>query len=263
MKTKKQFSLRLLTTFFLVFTFTAAWCLQTPAQKSKANTADERLLPPPDGEQFQKADDLIVPWRSSGCNNNFEFVEPNCHNVTEKEWKNTGVLDLYNEDGSIWYRFSLTYQSPDYFVKNTQMGLVPFATPDGFYGAPQIIILRLVAESSHWYEVEVNENTRARKFVLKKDPLWAKTSWSYWLYKGWRLMLGENHSALRDKPGGEIIEETSNAGIKSAKFLGADGDWAYVEIINNRERYDGWVRWRKGRDILVGCIFNHEKIPEF
>lgn len=113
----------------------------------------------------------------------------------------------------------------------------------------------MVGESPHWYEVEVNEETRATKFVLKSDPMWAKTKWSYWLAKIRFFKFGDSEPPLRDKPNGEVIEESANLRFYSLKFLKADGDWAYVEGYKSKT-YRGWIRWRKGRDMLVKDSFN-------
>ncbi len=55
---------------------------------------------------------------------------------------------------------------------------------------PHTAILRMTGESANWYEVEVNEQTKATKYVLKNEPMmWAKITWEYWLYRVGALML--------------------------------------------------------------------------
>jgi hypothetical protein len=244
----------------LIIVFLVALCLPTIAQNQHVSQ-NEQILPPIE-EKFQEATDLVSPWRSSGCNPlAAEFREPNCYFVKTDVWRKSDVLMLYNEDGSIWYRFSIDFQSPDYFLDDKKMGFIPFATPYGNSGTPHIVLLRMVAESPHWYEVEVNEQTRATKFVLKSDPMWGTTKWSYWLYESGLLRLG-GKQALRDKPNGKIIEETANFSFDKVKALKVEGDWVYVQGFLNPNRYFGWVRWRKGRNILVGSLYNNAKVPE-
>jgi hypothetical protein len=216
---------------------------------------------PPSAEKFEASGDLVVPWRDSGCFRlNFKFNEPGCHIVTAEEYKNSDKLSIYNEDGSLWHRFSLTYQKPDYFLRDKKMSFLPFST-GSVPGDPGLVILRMVGESAHWYEVEVNETTRATKFVLKSDPMWAKTTWSYWFYFGSNLKIDNQKVKLLDKPDGEIIEESANWSVNRVRFLKSEGDWAFVETVDGK-KYQGWIRWRNGRNILVGCIFNAYKMSE-
>lgn len=222
-------------------------CYLSGNAQNNGGEKNNDLLPPAE-EKFEEATDLIVPWRSSGCSTmNREFREPDCHLVTGREWTSSEVVTLYNEDGSLWYRFSLNAKSPDYFVRNTKTGFLPFAT---FPAGADTVILRQTGESPNWYKVEVNEETRAAKFVLKNDPMWAKTKWSYWLYQMQSFKYTDDFPLL-DKPNGKTIEESAGLQFETVKFLKADGDWAFVEGYIHPKAYRGWIRWRKGRDILV------------
>lgn len=108
----------------------------------------------------------------------------------------------------------------------------------------------MVGESTNWYEVEVNEKTRATKFVLKNDPMWAKTTWSYLLAAMRLFRFEKNEQQLRDKPGGNIIKESADLRFYSFKFIKTEGDWAFVEGYKTKT-YQGWIRWREGRNMLV------------
>lgn len=252
---------------FILTILLSVCCLSVTAQNN-ALVNENKLLPPAE-ESFQKAKDLVSPWRSSGCHIIALYQEPNCHLVTAKEYVNSDTLTIYNQNGLVWYRFSLTFENPAYFLKNSKIDFLPFSTDRGFVSMgsevgngsvpPQAVILRLVGESPHWYKVEVSEETRDTKFVLKNDPLWSKTSWSYWLYESDTLYVDSKKSQLRDKSNGKIIEESAGLDFKKVTFLKADGDWANVEAKHNQKIYRGWIQWREGRNILVGCVFNDYK----
>jgi hypothetical protein len=226
------------------------------------NRSDLKIdsVSPPAEEKFQASADLVSPWRSSGCNPlaDKEFRELNCYQVSDADWRKSDVLTLYNADGTIWYRFSLTYDSAIHFLKNTKSGFLPFSTP---YADDHIVLLRMVSESSNWYEVEVNEKTRATKFVSKNDAMWATTKWSYWIFESLFLKFGDTQKLL-DKPDGEVIKESSDFIFDKVKVLKVEGDWAYVRNVAQPKEYYGWIRWRKGRNILVGCLYNDNKVPE-
>ncbi len=64
-------------------------------------------------------------------------------------------------------------KAPSYFMKAEIKDFIPFST-DVRYG-PLGVILRMVGESPIWYEVEINENTRATKFARRNDKAWSRT----------------------------------------------------------------------------------------
>lgn len=245
----KTFPFRRLCSFFFVISASIVLSLPVIAQNS-TDFKDSELLPPSE-EKFQPdASDLVVPWRSNGCYVDINgAVEPGCHNVTEKESLSSDMLNLYNEDGTLWYGFSVQPKSPDYYFRDPKLGFLPFGTTPT---TPTTIFLRMVGESPNWYEVEINEETHATKFVLKNEPMmWEKSKWSRWLMIINLLKFVGEQPQLRDKPDGQVIEESADAKFENVKFLKADGDWALVEGGVYQKTYQGWVRWRKGRDILV------------
>ena len=227
------------------------------ASQTSRSFHKEQILSPAE-EKFEQAADLIVPWSETGCKYrvDMEFGKP-CHVVTVDERRAKEIATLYNSDGSIWFRFSLSLRSMDSLREKPNKDFVPFATDMG-----TTVFLRMVAESKHWYEVEVNENTQATKFILKSDSVWAKTTWEYWLNVSISFEVDSTRSPLLDKPNGKVIEESSNISFTRVGFIKAEGDWAYVSMYSNQKEYYGWIRWRKGRDILVGCIFNFHRFPE-
>lgn len=76
------------------------------------------------------------------------------------------------------------------------------------------------------------------------------------------LKVDPSRTPLLDKPDGKIIEESSQTSIMKVDLLKTEGDWAYVRTDINQKEYDGWIRWRKGRYILVGTVFTNQKIPD-
>lgn len=225
-------------------------------------------VPSPETEKFLENKDLIVPWRDTDCLHwhgvdNFEEWRREggeCSQVTAVDRMRTHRLSIFNSDGSLWYRFSVLYDEADYFGKNSKIGFVPFSKfvsdewPDGF-------VLRLAGESTHWYEVEVNESTKETKFIPKKDPLWAKVSWSSWLLTNPLMYIDNDLIKLRDKPNGDVVEGFESYQHGGLVFLKGDGDWALVRGGNGGKQYQGWIHWKEGRKLLVGCTFNHLKVP--
>lgn len=235
--------------FFFIFTI----CQNITAQTVRESKKD--IILPPAEEHFEKAGDLIVPWSETGCHEVDIVAKQPCHIVTVDERRAREIATIYDADGSIWLRFSLHAFKID-SIREQPNDFVPFLIEG------TIVILRMVGESEHWYEVEINENTRATKFILKSDPVWAKTTWDYWLRVSMSLEVDGSRSPLLDKPNGKVIEETATIPFTRVGFIKAEEDWAYVSIYANQKNYYGWIRWRKGRDVLVGWLYTRRKVPE-
>ena len=227
-------------------------CLQTIAQYSPPIEK-----PAPDAETFTKTDELAVPWRETGCVVESRGPDSGCHVANPKEFEEASRLSLYNSDGSLWQLFSLSPTGQNRFLKETDSSLVPFSVMRG-YPISAGPILRLIAISPNWYEVEVNEKTKETKFISKGDRSWAKISWDYWLRSDRRLEIDPGISQLFDKPNGNVVE---GYGVPSFSFQERNGDWARVRGWHGYESFDVWIQWKKGRDLLVGCVFNSLKVP--
>ena len=217
---------------FLALFFITVFYAQSSAQ-SVADKNEDKIVPPAD-EEFQEVDALASPWWSSGCISvDKKLQDPNCKVISDTRWNDVS-LSLYNPDGSVWYSFSLGEESPNYFVKYRQIinkpefiryrkeGFSPLGTPGVWF--PGAVVLRMVGESPHWYKVEVNEETRDVRYILKSDSLWVKKSWDYWLFRG-NEVSGSNYfladkerALLRDKPDGKVIEDPDIQKLRACEF---------------------------------------------
>ncbi|MFN0141278.1 MAG: hypothetical protein ACKVQW_14470 [Pyrinomonadaceae bacterium] len=229
---------------------------------------DERSMeiPPPSKEQFSSTSGVIAPWRDSGCMQPTAMSDglPGCYWVKADDYRKMTEMQIFAGDGSIWYAFSLDLDSPRYWWKDSRRLLVPFSTlhPIDY---PYTVILLLVSESENWYEVEINNGTGEKKYIYKKDLHWKKTTWDHWL-TSFNFYLQEDHAALLDAPNGKPIPKSAELRFDRVQFIKRDGDWAYVRgliLTDGRvipPEY-GWLQWKKGKQLLVGCIFNGQKVP--
>jgi hypothetical protein len=249
-------------------------CVMGVALLINAQTASsvDRIIAKPSSETFQQTDGLIIPWRSGGCSMSGKIERlPTCYTVTAQEYRASSWVSIYDKEGLIWYSFDVHPFNTGYFWTEKRLGFVPFSTltsPSRTSAQyPPVLVLRLIRESATWYEVEVNEETKETKYVLKSDRLWIRRNWDHFLADGINLYLPPNHEPLRDGPGGAIIQSSPDLKFTRVKFLRRDGDWAYV---NGRELTDGrttvesnvgWIRWKNGRKLLVGCELNNFIVP--
>ncbi len=251
MKAKKLFfsdkALINITILFSLFLFSI---VSVPAQNNPS--IEESSVPIPSEETFQDTDAIAAPWRSSGCPRFSFYKEPDCYEVKSTDFLNLHILSLFDEKGSLWYQFSVSIDSPDNFSKKKHKDFLPFATSGGYL--PSAVFLRLVGESPNWYKVEVNEETRDTKYILKKDPMWAKTSWERWLFDSVSIDVDFENTPLHDKPNGKILENPFvGTGYRRVHIRKSEGEWVAIDAGVDKDL--GWVRWRNGRKTLVKLVF--------
>lgn len=239
--------------FFVIILFFA---VNTSAQ---SNSASINEISSPNDEVFVKTSGLISSGRVVG-------TRPNGGSI-DSDHPKTEIMSIYDKDGQLWYQFSIWDDTPLSIDNNKKKEFVPFTSFGTGIGGVHRFWLRLVAESSHWYEVEINEETRETKYILKTDQSFAKTDFRDWIGPE----LGRNHvtidnrtTPLLDAPNGKKIDTDVPEEINSYDIWEIKGDWIRValhEINKVKEaRTNGWVRWRNGRKILVGSSLSDWKI---
>ena len=170
--------------------------------------------PPPSEEKFQPASGLVAPWRDSGCHLSTDPRKPGCYQVSVEEYEKASNLTIYDSDGALWHKLDIGRFIPQYNLANKEKGFLPFSV--SLREPSQSVILRMVAESENWYEVEINETTRQTRYILKSDLLWSRTSWEHWLSDR-HLYPGKDNATLLEKPDGKPVPE-----IASIKFQFVD-----------------------------------------
>ena len=158
-------------------------------------TVTDDPVQPPEQEKFVATDALAIPWRDGniGCEYGSAVPTLDCPPAAGTAYPTSDVLVLYNGDGTLWYRFSVDWRSP-IFWKDNKIGFVPFTNHFLF-------ALRLVGESPHWYEVEVNEETGATKYILKSEPrMWSKVTWSFAFSASFSVKIDQEHGGSPNPP---------------------------------------------------------------
>lgn len=227
---------------------------------------------PPRAEKFAASDSLVMSWRSFWQTCAAGFVpnpQPDCPPTPRGDVFNAShLLTLYKMDGAVWHGFSVDPKNEAYFMTAFHEVLKPlgpsgYPMPAGYFHYPDLIFLRIVRESSHWYEVEVNEESHETQYVLKSDRLWAKTDWFGVFNMSFNVVVDQTKVKLRYKPNGDVIERCADSTFARMNFAGLDGDWMQIRAgsSDTGKSCNGWIRWRDGREILVGSILNGMRIP--
>ncbi len=243
-----------------------------------AEVSMEPLLPK--DERFVPADGLIFPERSLilTCGVTSVLKRPDCPPPDSRRIDQQHILEIQDSDGSLWYRFSVYRNDPAYFIDLETREFVkkdfkPLGPGIWYYADytlpttrldksrvakfPTHVILRLVSESPNWYEVEVNDDTRLKKYVSKRDPLWVKIGWQdvFSINHGAHIVIDTTTTIVLDKPNGTPISPPcGKTEYQRLLFSSLEEDW--IEVNKGHSQCHGWIRWRNGRDILVGSHLN-------
>lgn len=240
----------------LFFIITLFFTVNTFAQSNPVTI--NKLLPAKD-EVFVKTSGLISSGRELGTRLNGGSIDFN-HPETE-------VMNIYDKDGQLWYRFSIWDDTPLSIDNNKKKEFVPFTSWGTGIGGMRAFWLRLVAESSHWYEVEINEATQETRYILKQDQSFARTDFENYIGPGKgrnSVRIDTESNPLLDAPDGKKIDAYISKEVDKYLIWEIKGDWIRVAIVDASKARaawtNGWVRWRDGRKILVGSYLTFWKI---
>ena len=90
----------------------------------------------------------------------------------KQESDSKDIVQIYNQDGGLWYEFSFDDDSDRKF-DGSNLDFRPFAFHQDYY----LIVLKCVGADASRYEVIVNESTGLRKYVRKNDRTFMFQTW--------------------------------------------------------------------------------------
>ncbi len=213
-------------------------------------------IPAPEAEEFSSASGIIIPRRNLYClpPNESIIVRSDCERKNPPEERRVfNWLPIYHADGEVWFTLKVAVGVSDGYRPGSVKGFKPYSE------APGNILMRITAESEHWYEVEIREDTRETKYISKVDGHWVRTTFAT-LFEG-RTVHVERGTKIFDAPGGTLLKELA-ADQLSARYVRLDGDWILLDFFLNEKEYRGWIRWQDGRRPLIGWTYNSWKIPD-
>lgn len=228
MNKQKLFYYIIFSAITLYFTSSCTHVFAQDAQKKSINSPVE--------EKFEPADGLI------------ETVYP----------INKQMVNLYNSDGSIWYKFNLDKESPYYYGKNIKPEFKPF-TPMEIL---EVVSIRIKECSENWCGVIVNEKTQEIKFVQKQDKSLAWQSIEETILNLGSISYDLDKNSVFESPE-KNPRKIENLGEYKIYPLEFNGDWLKIKICRqgcNVNAETGWIKWKEGRKILVEYILNNPKL---
>lgn len=163
-------------------------------------------------------------------------------------------IRIYDDDGSVWYKFTFYYDDSDGKFEYENKSFRPFAFhPDYF-----LLALRLTSEDKNHFEVIVNEDTGLKKFVLKKDQLLRFESWEDHILNAFAVDFDKRYNALRRTPDGEF-DQTLFPENTTFHPIKINGQWLKVRIdpsdSENKSAQFGWIKWKENNTLLIKLFY--------
>lgn len=178
--------------------------------------------------------------------------------VLSEEYKKGSFVQLYNRDGSLWYKFTHFYDDDDEDkIKYENEDFKPFA----FHPEVTLLVLRVSGENKEFYEVFVNEENGLKKYVKKDDSTLKVESWEKHILETYAIDFEEKDNPILIKQMGEKKEVDYE---KVDLFMAdkTDGDWLQIkweteEVSEGEESKfeNGWIRWKKEGILLIDWFY--------
>ncbi len=175
--------------------------------------------------------------------------------VLNKNYSKGEFIHIYNEDGSLWHRFTYYYDDSDGKFEYAKDDFRPFAFhPDYF-----LLALKCVRKERGRYEVIVNEGMRLKKYVKADDSVLRFETWKDHILKAFAVKFLQNENPLLNVPLGRV----KKISLPNTSFhpFQVKGEWLKVRWnitsrAKDKGKYDsGWIRWKKGERLLVELFY--------
>ena len=155
------------------------------------------------------------------------------------------TVRFFNEDGSIWYKFTFYYDDSDGKWDYPNANFDPRAFhPDNFLLALDVIEVR-----GERYSVVVNVETGLRKW-MKKAPFLRLLTWDQYILTAFSVAFNpvDNPVRVSPQPSAEVIRFVDDTDYRPEAV---QGDWLKVKWGQEGAENHGWIRWKSGSRLLV------------
>jgi hypothetical protein len=174
--------------------------------------------------------------------------------VLTDHYSKSDFVNIYNEDGSLWYRFTF-YGTETNNLSNTTFKPLSF-NRDYF-----LLVLKCMGKSEGRFEVVVDEETGLRKYARADDPVLKLQTWEEHILQTFAVDYNRQDNPVLDRPNGSVkgLDVSKEVMFHPVEI---NGEWLKVRWsvpgklgTNNVNNNSGWIRWKKGRNISIELIY--------
>lgn len=206
----------------------------------------ESSVPPPKRSNVTSSDGIVVfVWDES---------------VIERT---KGLIRIYDASGKIWHVVDYFDDSLD-AMSEPGGKFRPFNYQTGNFRLQMLC----TGKSKHWFEVVVQGESFpvVKKYVKADDPLLKYRTWEEYLVGNNNLRFDPEDNPVLRSPNGDRVT-LGPVSMEDWIPISSQGDWLRIrwgagdnnkDVGHPRSRnigQEGWIRWRRGDDILVGEFY--------
>ena len=165
-------------------------------------------------------------------------------------------VKIYNEDGSLWHKFTHYYDDSDGEFEYANDNFRPFAFhPDYF-----VLALKCVGKKADRYEVIVNEETNLKKYVKVNDKVLKFETWENHILKLFAVGFDEKENPMLEVPQGQVknlvkSERTFHPVEVKGEWLKVKWDVTGETDKKETQQNSGWLRWKKDGKLIVELFY--------
>jgi hypothetical protein len=177
--------------------------------------------------------------------------------LNKKTYNRERRIQIFNDDGSLWYEFSFYDADPDRQVGQANADFQPFAFhPDYF-----VLALKCVGKDATRFKVVVNETTGLAKFIRRSDQALKFQTWREHILDLFAVGFDPSKNPLRIAP----TERAKAIRLRADVIyhpLQMNGRWLKVSWSISGEQNDkgkkisyGWVKWKENNRLLLDLFY--------
>ncbi|OFY63020.1 MAG: hypothetical protein A3H98_10685 [Bacteroidetes bacterium RIFCSPLOWO2_02_FULL_36_8] len=155
------------------------------------------------------------------------------------------TIKIYNEDGSLWYKFTYYYDDSDgkFDYPNDEF------QPRGFKPDYFVLAMEVVIEDKYGYQVFVNKKIDLKKRI-KKETFLQFLTWEEYVLKAFAVRFNNAKNPIH-----KTSEDESETIIyKQDNFyhpVKVKDEWLQIKWGEENNWSYGWIKWREENRLLI------------
>ena len=161
--------------------------------------------------------------------------------IALKEDYQNGLLQIYNEDKTIWKSFEVS----DNFSDNSIMPLAQKAEN-------KVLVFRCIGIKNNFYSVIVNEDKNIVKYIKPNVPYFNYEKWQAHIVKVFSIDFDYRKNPLKEKP---LINSKILSFSKDQLYhpIEIKGEWLKVKDDDDKE---SWIRWQEKGLLIINLYYD-------
>lgn len=165
--------------------------------------------------------------------------------ILKDNYSETDTVRLFNNDGSLWYKFTYFYDDSDGKFDYSNDDFQPFAfNPDNF-----VLALKTISVNEDEYYVVVNEITGLRK-KIKMTNYFQLLTWEQYVLKAFSIGFNQNDNIIFTEP--SVTSKKIPYKVNSYYYpVKVENEWLKIKWSGENELNYGWIRWKEKNRLLI------------